>query len=355
MPKQFKKRSHKTGLPPGALVHIGEKWSEQARISVMQYNEETLREKELADVRELPVPSGASLTTWIHVDGLHDTAMLEQLGEKFDLHPLVLEDILNTDHRPKMEDMGPYIFVILKCFAADVPAMSEVKAEQVSLILGSNYVLSLQEKESNLLAPIRERIRQNKGRIRKAGADYLAHAILDAVVDSYFLVLEDMGEEIDACEESLVNRPGAAVMTRIQYLKRNMTILRKAVWPLREAVAALERSESSLIAEATNIYLRDVYDHTIQVMDTIESYRDTLSGMLDVYLSSLSNRMNEIMKVLTIIATIFIPLTFLAGVYGMNFDYMPELRWRWGYFMAWGVMIAVALVMLKLFRKNRWL
>ena len=355
MPKQFKKRSHKTGLPPGALVHIGEKWSEQARISVMQYNEETLREKELADVRELPVPSGASLTTWIHVDGLHDTAMLEQLGEKFDLHPLVLEDILNTDHRPKMEDMGPYIFVILKCFAADVPAMSEVKAEQVSLILGSNYVLSLQEKESNLLAPIRERIRQNKGRIRKAGADYLAHAILDAVVDSYFLVLEDMGEEIDACEESLVNRPGAAVMTRIQYLKRNMTILRKAVWPLREAVAALERSESSLIAEATNIYLRDVYDHTIQVMDTIESYRDALSGMLDIYLSSLSNRMNEIMKVLTIIATIFIPLTFLAGVYGMNFDYMPELRWRWGYFMAWGVMIAVALVMLKLFRKNRWL
>jgi len=355
MPKQFKKRSHKTGLPPGALVHIGEKWSEQARISVMQYNEETLREKELADVRELPVPSGASLTTWIHVDGLHDTAMLEQLGEKFDLHPLVLEDILNTDHRPKMEDMGPYIFVILKCFAADVPAMSEVKAEQVSLILGSNYVLSLQEKESNLLAPIRERIRQNKGRIRKAGADYLAHAILDAVVDSYFLVLEDMGEEIDACEESLVNRPGAAVMTRIQYLKRNMTILRKAVWPLREAVAALERSESSLIAEATNIYLRDVYDHTIQVMDTIESYRDTLSGMLDIYLSSLSNRMNEIMKVLTIIATIFIPLTFLAGVYGMNFDYMPELKWRWGYFALWGVMISIVIIMLKLFRKNRWL
>jgi len=355
MPKQFKKRSRKAGLPPGALVHIGEKWSEQARISVMQYNEETLQEKELADVRELPVPSGASLTTWIHVDGLHDTAMLEQLGEKFDLHPLVLEDILNTDHRPKMEDMGPYIFVVLKCFAADVPAVAEVKAEQVSLILGPDYVLSLQEKESNLLAPIRERIRQNKGRIRKAGADYLAHAILDAVVDSYFLVLEDMGEEIDACEESLVNHPRSTILRRIHYLKRNMTILRKAVWPLREAVAALERSESSLIAEATNIYLRDVYDHTIQVMDTIESYRDTLSGMLDVYLSSLSNRMNEIMKVLTIIATIFIPLTFLAGVYGMNFDYMPELRWRWGYFMAWGVMIAVALVMLKLFRKNRWL
>ncbi len=352
---QHKKRSHKTGLPPGALVHIGEKWSEQARISVMQYNEETLREKELTDVRELPVPYDMSLTTWIHVDGLHDTAILEQFGETFNLHPLVLEDILNTDHRPKMEDLGPYIFLILKCFTVKAKSMAEVKSEQISLILGPNFVLSLQEKESDLLAPIRERIRQNKGRIRKSGADYLAHAILDAVVDSYFSLLEDIGEEIEDCEESLVNHPGSVILRRIHYLKRNMTLLRKAVWPLREAVAALERSESPLIAESTNIYFRDVYDHTIQVMDTIETYRDTLSGMLDIYLSSLSNRMNEIMKVLTIIATIFIPLTFLAGVYGMNFEYMPELKWRWGYIALWGVMIAIVLVMLKLFRKHKWL
>ncbi len=352
---QHKKRSHKTGLPPGALVHIGEKWAEQARISVMQYNEETLREKELADVRELPVPSDTSLTTWIHVDGLHDTALMEQLGEKFDLHPLLLEDILNTDHRPKVEDMGPYIFIVLKTFAADVPSMAEVKPEQVSLVFGANFVLSLQEKESNLLAPIRERLRQSKGKIRKAGADYLAHAILDTVVDSYFLVLEDFGEEIDACEEGLVNRPDAKVLKRIHYLKRNMIILRKSVWPLREAVASLERSESPLIDASTNIYFRDVYDHTVQVMDTIETYRDTLSSILDIYLSSLSNRMNEIMKVLTIIATIFIPLTFLAGIYGMNFDYMPELRWRWGYFVLWGVMVVIVLVMLKLFRKHKWL
>ncbi|HQA83166.1 MAG TPA: magnesium/cobalt transporter CorA [Syntrophales bacterium] len=355
MPKQLKKRSRKTGLPPGALVHIGEKWSEKARISVMQYNDETLREKELADVRELTVPSDTSLITWIHVDGLHDTAILAQLGEKFDLHPLLLEDILNTDHRPKMEDMGSYIFVVLKTFAADASLMAEVKPEQVSLVFGSNFVLSLQEKESKLLLPIRERIRQGKGKIRKLGADYLAHAILDTVVDSYFSILEDIGDEIEACEEDLVNRPGTAVMKRIQYLKRNMIILRKSVWPLREAVAALERSESPLIAESTNIYFRDVYDHTIQVMDTIETYRDSLSGMLDIYLSSLSNRMNEIMKVLTIIATIFIPLTFIAGVYGMNFEYMPELKWRWGYFIVWGVIIFIALFMLKWFRKNRWL
>jgi len=355
MPKQLKKRSRKTGLPPGALIHIGEKWSEQARISVMQYNDETLREKELIDVRELTVPSDTSLTTWIHVDGLHDTAILEQLGEKFDLHPLLLEDILNTDHRPKMEDMGSYIFVVLKTFAADAPPMAEVKPEQVSLVFGSNFVLSLQEKESKLLLPIRERIRQGKGKIRKLGADYLAHAILDTVVDSYFSILEDIGDEIEACEESLVNRPTSAILKTIQGVKRSMIVLRKAVWPLREAVASLERSESPLIAESTNIYFRDVYDHTIQVMDTIETYRDSLSGMLDIYLSSLSNRMNEIMKVLTIIATIFIPLTFIAGVYGMNFEYMPELKWRWGYFIVWGVMIFIALFMLKWFRKNRWL
>lgn len=352
---QHKKRSHKTGLPPGALVHIGEKWSEQARISVMQYNEENLYERGLEVIKRKHLQDEEALTTWIHVDGLHDTAILEQLGEEFNLHPLVLEDILNTDHRPKLEDMGPYIFLVLKCFTAEPTSITEVRSEQISLIFGADFVLSLQEKESDLLVPIRERIRQSKGKIRKAGADFLAHAILDAVVDSYFSLLEDIGEEIEDCEESLVNHPSSVILRRIHYLKRNMTLLRKAVWPLREAVAALERSESPLIAESTNIYFRDVYDHTIQVMDTIETYRDTLSGMLDIYLSSLSNRMNEIMKVLTIIATIFIPLTFLAGVYGMNFEYMPELKWRWGYIALWGVMIAIALVMLKLFRKNKWL
>ncbi len=352
---QQKKRSHKTGLPPGALVHIGEKWSERARISVLQYNEETLQEKELADLRELPAAADKSQTTWLHVDGLHDTAILEQLGNMYNLHPLILEDILNTDHRPKMEDMGPYIFVVLKTFAADAPSGEVIRPEQVSLVFGSNFVLSLAEKESNLLAPIRQRIRQGKGKIRKAGADYLAHAILDALVDSYFSVLESLGEEIDACEEKMSIRPSPVVLKHIHNLKRNMIILRKSVWPLREAVAALERSESPLIDASANIYFRDVYDHTIQVMDTIESFRDNLSGILDIYLSGISYRMNEIMKVLTIIATIFIPLTFLAGVYGMNFDYMPELRWRWGYFTVWGVMIAIALVMLKLFRKNKWL
>jgi magnesium transporter len=355
MPKQFKKRSHKTGLPPGALVHIGEKWSEQAKITLMQYNEETLVEKELTEIRRKHLQDEETLTTWIHVDGIHDTAILEQMGEEFDLHPLFLEDILNTDHRPKMEDMGSYIFVVLKCFTADVRQAAEIEAEQISLIFGPRFVISLQEKESDLLDPIRDRIRLGKGRIRKLGADYLAHAILDTTVDSYFSLLENIGEEIESCEEDLVNHPSSVILKRIHYLKRNMIILRKSVWPLREAVAALERGDSPLIAEATHIYFRDVYDHTIQVMDTIETYRDTLSGILDIYLSSLSYRMNEIMKVLTIIATIFIPLTFIAGVYGMNFDYMPELKWPWGYFIILSGMGSVALFMLYLFRKNKWL
>jgi magnesium transporter len=355
MPKQLKKRSRKTGLPPGALVHIGEKWSEKSRISVMQYDEDTLVEKELAEISRKHLRDDPSLKTWIHVDGIHDTAILEQMGEEFGLHPLVLEDILNTDQRPKTEDMGSYIFVVLKFFVAESNGTAEIRSEQISLVWGPDFVLSLQEKAGELLNPVRERIRHGKGRIRKAGADYLAHAVIDTVVDSYFSVLEDMEEEIDACEESLVNRPTSAILKTIQGVKRSMIVLRKAVWPLREAVASLERSESPLIAESTNIYFRDVYDHTIQVMDTIETYRDSLSGMLDIYLSSLSNRMNEIMKVLTIIATIFIPLTFIAGVYGMNFEYMPELKWRWGYFIVWGVMIFIALFMLKWFRKNRWL
>jgi len=355
MPKQFKKRSHKTGLPPGALVHIGEKWSEKAKISVMQYDENTLVEKELTEIHRKHFQDEATLKTWIHVDGIHDTTILEQMGEEFDLHPLLLEDILNTDHRPKMEDMGSYIFLVLKFFEADPGRMAGIRSEQISLVLGPNFVLSLQEKAGDLLNPVRERIRHSKGKIRKAGADYLAHAIIDTVIDSYFSVLETLGDEIEACEESLVNRPTSAILKTIQDMKMNMLLLRKAVWPLREAVSSLERTESHLIAESTNIYFRDVYDHTVQVMDTIETFRDSLSGMLDIYLSSLSNRMNEIMKVLTIIATIFIPLTFIAGVYGMNFEYMPELKWQGGYFIILSVMLAVALVMLKWFRKNKWL
>ncbi len=293
--------------------------------------------------------------SWIQVDGIHDTALLEQLGSVFELHPLILEDILNTDQRPKMEDLGGYLFIVLKKFCASADRNGEIASEQISVILGPGWVITFQEKEDPFFNPLRERLRAGKGRIRKAGVDYLAYSIIDIIVDSYFHVLETLGERIEREEEALLGKPAERTLQAIQRLKRDMIDLRKAVWPLRETIAALERSESPLIHAATRIYLKDVYDHAIQALDTVETYRDMLSGMIDIYLSSLSNRMNQVMKVLTIIATIFMPMTFLAGVYGMNFRHFPELEWAWGYPLFWIVNLAIAAAMLILFKRKRWL
>jgi magnesium transporter len=292
--------------------------------------------------------------TWINVDGLHQVDVLEKLGNCYGLHSLVLEDILTTDQRPKMEDYGNYLYVVLQMIH-DRGKGNRLEAEQVSLILGPNFLFSFQESPGDVFDPIRERLRSGKGRVRRMGADYLAYALLDAVVDYYFVILEKLGERIEVLEEILVTHPQTETLQEIHRLKREMIFLRKAVWPLREVISGLERGESSLVQKATQIYLRDVYDHVIQVMDSVETFRDMLSGMLDIYLSSISNRMNGIMKVLTVIATVFMPLTFLAGVYGMNFKYMPELEWRWGYPAVWCVMILVGMLMLLTFKKKRWL
>jgi len=270
------------------------------------------------------------------------------------LHPLILEDIVNTEQRPKMEDFEQYIFVVLKMLQYNEKE-DEIIAEQVSLILGSNFVISFQETEGDIFDPIRDRIRNSKGRIRKMGADYLAYALLDAVVDNYFTILEKIGEKIETVEEELVANPIPETLQIIHTMKREMIFLRKSVWPLREVVGGLQRAESALIQESTGIYLRDVYDHTIQVIDTIETFRDMISGMLDIYMSSVSNKMNEVMKVLTIFAAIFIPLTFIAGIYGMNFQYMPELEWQLGYFAVLLIMLLVAVSLLVYFRKKKWL
>ncbi|MBE0558305.1 MAG: magnesium/cobalt transporter CorA, partial [Proteobacteria bacterium] len=291
--------------------------------------------------------------SWIHIDGLHETRLLEQMGTAFGLHPLILEDILNTEQRPKSEDHSDYLYVVLRLFHED--AGGALEPEQVSIVFGRNWLISLQEKEGKLFDPIRERLRNEKGRLRKAGADYLAHALLDATVDSYFVILDKFGEKIEDLEAVLIGRPSPQTLQAIQALKREIILLRKSAWPLREMIGSLGRSDSPLIREQSALYFRDVYDHAVQVIDTIETYRDMLSGMLDIYLSSISNRMNEVMKVLTIIATIFMPLSFLAGIYGMNFRYLPELEWRWGYFGLWGVMVAIALVMLIAFRRKKWL
>jgi magnesium transporter len=354
MPKPITKRSEKRGLPPGTLVHVGEKKIEEVRIKIIDYDEAQLEEKEAKTVEECFPFKDKPTVTWINIDGLHDVGIIEKLGEYFGLHPLLQEDILNTDQRPKMEDSEDYLFIVLKMLYHD-EAADEITAEQVSLILGSNFVISFQEREGDVFNFVRERIRTKKGRIRKEGADYLAYALIDAIVDNYFIILERIGEKIEEIEEELVTNPMPETLQTIHSLKRGMIFLRKSVWPLREVISTLERAESPLIQEATGIYLRDVYDHTIQVIDTIETFRDMISGMLDIYLSSISNKMNEVMKVLTIIATIFIPLTFIAGIYGMNFEYMPELGWRWGYPLIWLVMSTILVTMVVYFKRKRWM
>lgn len=354
MLKFIKKTARTPGLAPGTLVHVGERKVEKTRIRAIEFDEQTINESEFETIDECLPPRERRTVTWINIDGLHDVGIMEEIGKHFGLHPLVMEDILHTDQRPKMEDFEDYIFIVAKMLSFE-QERNELKAEQLSLILGENYVVTFQERIGDVFEPVRERLRKGKGRIRRMPPDYLAYALIDAVVDYYFIVLEKIGERVESLEEELVTNPAPETLQAIHHLKRELIFLRKSVWPLRELISGLERGEAGLIQEKTTVYLRDVYDHTIQVIDTVESLRDMVSGMLDVYLSSLSNRMNEVMKVLTIIATIFIPMTFIAGIYGMNFEVMPELKWPWGYALVWCVILAIGMVMLCYFKKKKWL
>ena len=354
MPRFYKKLSKTVGLPPGALIHIGEKKTENIKISIIDYDEtHFLEKKEIKTIEESFSFRDTSTVTWINIDGIHEIDVIGKLGEYFGLHPLIQEDILNTDQRPKIDDFGSYIFIALKMLDYD-ESKDEVKSEQVSLVLGSNFVISLQEREGDVFNPVRERIRNNKSRIRKMGADYLAYSLIDSIVDNYFVVLEKLGEGIENAEEDLIKMPATKTLRTIGRLKKEMIFLRKSVWPLREVIGGLEKIETPLVQKSTQVYLRDVYDHTIQVIDVIEDFRDLAAGMLDIYLSSVSNRMNEVMKVLTMFASIFIPLTFIAGVYGMNFTFMPELAWRWGYPAVLTVMALVAIFLLFYFKRKKW-
>ncbi len=354
MPESTRRRSQKTGLPPGTIIHVGSQPPGPPVLSVIDYDEQEYTERAGVDLEVCLASLQTPSMTWINVAGLHDPALLDQLGQALGLHPLVLEDVANTAQRPKVEDYEGYFFIVLKMLEYDQEE-GAVRVEQVSLILGDNYLVSFQEDASDVFDPVRTRLRNSAGRLRKFAADYLAYALIDAIVDNYFIILELIGDEIEEIEEQVSEHPEDQPLPAIYRLKREMIALRRAVWPLREVLAVLQHSESPLIRPGTAIYLRDVYDHTIQIMDTVESMRDLLSGMLDVYLSVLSNRMNEIVKVLTIFSTIFIPLTFLAGVYGMNFRSFPEIQWKYGYGLFWLVCGAIALVMLLYFRRKRWL
>ena len=353
MPRLIKKGLKTRGLPPGELVHIGEKKTENVKISIIDYSIGKFDEKEVKNVEDcFPFKRKPSIT-WINVDGLHELEIIEKLSSYFDIHPLVQEDIVNTDQRPKMEDYENYMFLVLKMLYVDEKT-HEIHSEQVSLILGNNFVISFQETIGDVFDAVRERIRKSKGRIRKMGADYLAYSLIDSIVDNYFIILERIGERVENLEQEVVTNPAPEILQQIYNLKREMIYLRKSVWPLREVINSLLRDESKLIKETTDIFTRDLYDHTIQVIDTIETYRDMISGMLDVFMSSVSNKMNEIMKVLTIFAAIFIPLTFIAGVYGMNFQYMPELAFPWAYPVIWVVIITVGVSLLLYFKKKKW-
>jgi len=352
--KLVEKRSKKAGLPPGTLVYVGDKDLGPIRITYMAYDEQNFHEEQVKKIEDCFAFKTTPTVSWINIDGIHDVRLMKKLGKHYELHPLILEDILHTGQRPKYEDFENHLFIVLRMLSYNEESQT-VESEQVSLIVGSSFVVSFQERVGDVFEQIRERIRNTKGRIRKAGADYLAYSLIDAIVDSYFAILERVGEKMESMEEELVAHPTEKTLHQIHSMKREMISLRKSVWPLREVVSGLQRSESSIMEETTGIYLRDVYDHTIQIIDTIESLRDMVSGMLDIYLSSISNRMNAVMKVLTIIATIFIPLTFVAGIYGMNFEHMPELKWKWGYAAVWGIMVSMAVVMLIYFRRKKWL
>ncbi len=351
----LKKWMHRPmGLAPGTLVHIGEKKVENVRITVMDFDGEGFREKVVESVDECLAFREKPTTTWINVDGIHDVGIVEKLGSGYGIHPIVLEDVVNTVQRPKMLDFGDYIFISLKMLYFEDPR-ERVKVEQVSFILGPNFVISFQEDVGDVFDPVRDRIRKGTGKIRRSRADYLAYSLVDSIVDGYFVVFEWLGERIEEIQERLVVAPTAGNLKTIHYLKSELIELRKAVWPLREVLANLERVESPLVRKDTLIFLRNVYGHTIEIIETIESFRDLMAGMIDIYLSSLSMKMNEVMKVLTIIATIFIPLTFIVGIYGMNFRHMPELGWRYGYPMVIIALLAVGGSMLVYFRRKKWL
>ncbi len=350
----MKKRLTKVGASPGTLIAHPDIVLNGLSISVMDYNENELIEKDNVTVEECVYYLDTPSVTWIEISGMHNPKYFELMGQRFHLHPLLLEDILSGSERPKLENYKENIFIVLRLLKFN-EHNKELGDEQISLVLGKNYVISWTEKERYHFDPIKERLRNGKGKIRKMGADYLAYALIDAIVDNYFVVLEKVDEQLEQLEDDLVASPTPGTLRKIQMAKRSMALLRRFVWPTREVISHFLREETPLIQPATTVYMQDVYDHTIQTIETIESFRDIVSGMLDIYLSSMSQKLNEIMKVLTVVATLFTPLTFMASIYGMNFDYMPELHNRWAYPAVLSVMAISAGTMLYFFRKKQWI
>ncbi len=346
-------KGNKVGLAPGTLIHVGEKKVEQPELTIIDYDSERFERRDQVSIESCVSLQETDTVSWINLYGLHDINLVDRLGKAFNIHQLALEDILNTTQRPKFEIFDNSVLIILKMLTIDESEIS-VNSEQFSFVFGQHYVLSFQERHGDVFNGVRERLERKSGRIRNRGTDYLVYALIDSVVDHYFNILEKIGDHLEDLEQDLINEPTQDCLNRIYHFKNQLMALRKAIWPLREVIAEMQKGESELIDASTQVFLRDLYDHSIQVMDTIEIFRDSVSGLLELYMSSVSNRMNEVMKVLTIMASIFIPLTFIAGIYGMNFEYMPELKWRWAYPGIWVVMGATVAGMVLYFKKKRW-
>ncbi len=354
MARFLKKRHESQGQSPGALIFIGQKKSDSIQIRVIDYDAGTLTEQELLNIKDGSHFKKTGTVTWLNINGLHDIEVIREVGQVFELHPLVMEDILNTGQRPKIEEFEHYLFIVLKMIRFD-PESEMIINEQLSMILGENFLLTFQEQPGDVFDPVRQRIRRNKSRIRDAGTDYLAYALLDTVVDNYIYTIELIGEKIEDLEEEILSSHDASVMEKINGFKRETNYLRKSIRPAKEAIFQMSRIDSQLFAEQTIPFIKDLQDLINQATEAIDTYRDLLTDQLNIYNSVMANRMNDIMRVLTIFAAVFIPLTFIAGIYGTNFEYFPELHYRYSYFVFWGVLIALAGALLLFFKRRGWL
>lgn len=353
MARFLKSRDESNGKSPGSLIFIGDQKMDSASIRLIDYDSVSLTEKEIKDIHTEAHLFNTPTVTWLNISGLHDIEMIKNIGQVFELHPLVQEDILNTGQRPKLEEFENYIFIVLKMVRFDIETQT-ILNEQLSIILGKNFLLTFQERPREIFAPVRERIKKQTSRLRKTGTDYLAYALMDTVVDNYIFSIETLGEKIEDLEEDILNNPDHDVMEQINSYKREINYMRKSIRPAKEAIHRISRLDSELIHEQTLPFLKDLEDLTSQSAEAIETYRDLLSDQLNIYNSVIANRMNDIMKVLTIFAAIFIPLTFIAGIYGTNFEYLPELKYRYSYFIFWAVMIIVAGALIVYFKRKKW-
>jgi magnesium transporter len=340
------------GLPPGTLVHVGKQKMDRSIISMVNYAPDFFASQLDVGLEDC-TPMGAVGVTWVNVDGVHDVSMIESLGKIYGIHTLALEDILNTGHPPKFEEFETSVLIIMKMFYFDEDS-SQIRYEQISIVLTDTTVLTFKEQQSDAFKAVEERLRRQSGKIRQRGSDYLMYALLDSIVDSYFHVLGKIGDRLDLLESRLIQYPTKDLLQEIYQIKVQLMFFRKAAWPVRELLSSLRHSESTLLKDTTDIFLRDLFDHGKQVMDLLEGYRDSAAALLDLYMSSVSQRTNEIMQVLTITASIFIPLTFIAGIYGMNFKLMPELSWHYGYPLVLGLMFVCVIVMLLIFKRKKW-